>query len=384
MKNNLWIILFLLLPLSIVAQQKHKEAKSLNQNREVKIISLQPEAWTFKPQTVDFMEYKSRPAMKLLPGNDNVILKDFNFANGTIEYDMEPLVQGFTSCYFRWKDSKESECFYFRTWRAGDSQAIDAIQYSPIIGGVNLWDMLFHFQANADYKNNTWNHVKLVVSGKQMRAYVNDMAHPVLEVPRLEGNIDSGTLAFDGQVVISNLVVKNNVVEGLLPEAGIDPAINDPRYLRKWQVSAPVTTAKGIDFSDEYVPNAETKWEDIAAERRGLINLTRKFGKTEGRRIVWLKTTIHSDKAQNKILHFGFSDEVWVTINDKPLYIDKNLYNTPMAKQPDGRCSLENTFITVPLKEGENQLKIGVANFFYGWGIVARFDNLDGVKLESN
>jgi len=169
-----------------------------------------------------------------------------------------------------------------------------------------------------------------------------------------------------------------------LPEAGIDPNINDPRYLRKWKVSAPVTMAKGIDFSDEYVPNVETKWEDIAAERRGLINLTRKFGNTEGRRIVWLKTTIHSDKAQNKVLRFGFSDEVWMTINDKPLHMDKNLYNTPMAKQPDGRCSLENTLISVPLQEGENQLKIGVANFFYGWGIVARFDNLDGLRLENN
>jgi hypothetical protein len=56
----------------------------------------------------------------------------------------------------------------------------------------------------------------------------------------LEGNISSGTLAFDGQVIISNLQVKHNSVEGLAPEAGIDPVASDPRYLRKWQVCEPI------------------------------------------------------------------------------------------------------------------------------------------------
>jgi hypothetical protein len=375
-----YVILFMSICAS--AQKTTKQGASLSRVNKVTYISLKAENWEFKPQTVDFSEYKSRPVMKLLTSSDPVILKDLNFTDGTIEYDMEPLDPRFTSFYFRWKDSKESESFYFRTGRAGNPQAIDAIQYAPFIDGVNLWDMLFHYQTNADFKKDEWNHVKLVISGKQMRAYVNDTLHAALEVPMLEGNVTTGTLAFDGKVIISNLKVKHNSVEGLVPEAGIDPLSSDPRYLRKWMVSAPLETAKGIDFSDDYVPNAATKWEDITAERRGLINLTRKFGKTEGRRIVWLKTTIHSDRMQDKMLRFGFSDEVWVIINNNPLYIDKNLYNTPMAKQPDGRCSIENTSFRVPLKEGDNQLIVGVSNNFYGWGIVARLDNLDGLKIE--
>jgi len=372
------IILLLALACNTTFAQKQKnQVKELAQNNVV----LNADNWEFKTQTVEFLEYKARPAMKILTSSDQVILKDFKFSNGTIEYDMEPLDPRFTSCYFRWEDSKECECFYFRTGCADKPQAIDAVQYAPYIDGVNLWDLMFQYQTNADFKRNEWNHVKLVVSGKQMRAYVNDMNAPVLEVPMLEGNSTTGTLAFDGQAIISNLVVKADV-EGLSPAPGIDPTISDPRYIRKWKVSQPIATEKGIDFREEYRSNTETVWEDITAERRGLINLNRKFGKTEGRRIVWLKTTIYSDKVQDKVLNFGFSDEVWVTINNSPLYIDKNLYNTPMAKQPDGRLSIENSFITIPLKEGENQLMIGVANFFYGWGIVARFNNLKGIKLE--
>ena len=52
-------------------------------------------------------------------------------------------------------------------------------------------------------------------------------------------------------------------------------------------------------------------------------------------------------------------------------------------KQPGGRCSIENTSFSIPLKKGENELLIGVGNFFYGWGIVARFDNLVDLTLKN-
>ena len=375
MKNiytHLSVIVFLLLSTGI---------NTIAQKGKTETIPLKADNWEFKPGTVEFLKYDSKPAMKLLSGDDIVVLKDYSFTDGTIEYDMEPLVKGFTSFYFRWKDPGESEIFYFRTWAAGDLQAMNAVQYAPTIKGVNLWDLMFHFQANATYKNNEWNHVKLVVSGKQMRAYVNDMSIPVLEVPMLEGITSSGTLAFDGQVAIANLVVKPGETEGLSPEPGIDPVANDTRYLRKWQVSDPIITENDIDFRNAYYPGDSANWQEIAAERRGLINLTRKFGQINGRRIAWLKTTVHSDKEQNMTLRFGFSDEVWMLINKKPLYLDKNLYNTPMEKRPGGRCTIDNASITVPLKEGDNELLVGVSNFFYGWGIVARFDDLNGIKI---
>ena len=193
-----------------LAQKKKTPAKEPS----VINIPLKAENWAFTPEKVSFADYKGAPSMKILAGAGLVVLKDFDFRDGTIEFDHEPIHPSFASFYFHYKDQKENECFYFRTARAGFPQAGDAIQYAPFIDGVNLWDMLFHYQANADFKKGAWNHVRLVISGKQMRVYVNETINskPSLVVPRLEGNTLSGTLAFEGVSVISNLVVKPGIV----------------------------------------------------------------------------------------------------------------------------------------------------------------------------
>ena len=81
-------------------------------------------------------------------------------------------------------------------------------------------------------------------------------------------------------------------------------------------------------------------------------------------------------------IDLGFSDEVWVFINGAPLFIDKNYYGTPGMKEPKGRCAIENSSFALPLKEGGNELLIGVSNFFFGWGIIARLDKTDGLKFD--
>ncbi len=346
-------------------------------------VAMSANEWTFQPQMVDFLEYKSTSAMKILPGAPPVTLRGLDFSSGTIEFNFEPLDPRFVTFYFRWQNAGESECFYFRTARAGDSWAADAVQYAPLLKGINIWDLLGHFQANADVRKEAWDHVKLVVSGAQMRAYVNGTARPTLVVPRLEGDVTHGTIAFEGASIVANLVIKANAVEGLSPVAGVDVTDNDPRYLRQWRITPAVTIPAGIDFSYDLIPKADAAWSPVVAERRGLMNLSRRFGKADGRRIAWLKTTINSRSAQARKLALGFSDEVWVLINGKLLYVDKNWYMHPIRKEPEGRCSIENASFEVPLTAGANELLVGVANDFYGWGLVARLDSTEGISLES-
>jgi hypothetical protein len=123
---------------------------------------------------------------------------------------------------------------------------------------------------------------------------------------------------------------------------------------------------------------------------RNLINLTRLFGgnlprRYDGalpRRIVWLKTTLRADREWNYKLHLGFTNDVWVFINGRYLYLDKNYYDEPTMKTPRGRVSIENCSFNLPLKAGDNESLIGVGNDFFGRGIVARLDDNLGVKMD--
>ncbi|HTI72660.1 MAG TPA: hypothetical protein VMF06_21980 [Candidatus Limnocylindria bacterium] len=344
-------------------------------------IEMTPEHWAFPPGKVEFVQYHGNDAMKISPGTSPVSLKEMVFTNGIIEFDVEPSQPDFVSFYFRRQNTDEGELVYLRTWNAGKPTAPDTLQYAPMVKSVNLWDLLGHFQAACDLRSNNWNHVKLVVSGAQLRVFVNDTAKPVLEVPQLEGDVTSGELAFQGAAYFANLRVIPGEVEGLSAAEGIDPTSNDPRYLRRWKVSKPMELPPGRELFRGELPRPDAAWEPIDAERRGLVNITRRFGKNEVRKAVWLKVNLRVAREQLRHLELGFSDEVWVFLNGGLAFVDKNLYLQPLRKPPNGRCSLENATVNLTLKAGDNELLMGVANDFYGWGIVARFDDLDGVEV---
>jgi hypothetical protein len=123
-------------------------------------------------------------------------------------------------------------------------------------------------------------------------------------------------------------------------------------------------------------------WEPIWAERRGMINLTRKFGMSKERRLVWMKVNITSKTEQKKKMAMGFSDDVWVFLNGRYLYVDKNTFAAPIMKEPAGRCSIENTSFIIPFKAGKNELMIALANDFYGWALIARLEDMAGITVE--
>lgn len=382
MKNLLSLISFLLLGLNITAQKAKKTTELPPKsplNAELN-IPLSPESWDFKPGGVEFSEYKGVPTIKIQTNDGYALLKDFIFFDGVIEFDLEPQDAGFGSFYFRSENEQETELVYLRG-RAGNPLAMDAIQYAPMVKGINLWDVLPHYQGPANIKKGEWNHFKLVVSGKQMLVFMND-SNPTLVVPRLEGNSTQGGLGFGGKVYISNLVIRPNETEGLSPKEGWDPTYNDSRYIRNWKMSQPSSLAKGRELFAEELPAKETEWQNITAERRGLINLTRIYGRSESRRVVWLKVNLKTIVEQKRKIDLGFSDEVWVFLNGRMTYVDKNLYLQGMRKKPDGRISTENCSFELNLKVGDNELLIGIANDFYGWGIIARMDTLEGITTE--
>ena len=86
------------------------------------------------------------------------------------------------------------------------------------------------------------------------------------------------------------------------------------------------------------------------------------------------------EEATERMLHLGISDEVYMFLNGTPLYVGRNPYFTPAMLAPAGRATPENAAVRLPLRAGENELLIGVTNYFFGWGIVGRLDDGAGLR----
>jgi hypothetical protein len=378
--SSLILVVTTIIVLSVVLQASAQKSRKTSQPPVELKVPLTADRWDGTSDGVAFVNHKNVPAMKLT-GKERVVLKDFTFADGTIEYDVEPLSEGFAGVYFRWASKDENEYLYLRTARAGNPVAMDAIQYAPYIKGVLLWDMYYWFQGPANIKKSDWNHIKMVISGAQMIVYVNDVNTTTLEIPKLEGNQQTGAIAFDGKCIVANVVIRTGATEGLPAREGFDPTHHDPRYIRTWQVSDPKELPSGKDLYNVDFPTNATGWQTVNSERRGMINLTRDFGASNLRRYVWLRAKINAKTTRKVNLSLGYSDDVWVYLNRGLAFIDKNDYRSAaMRKKPDGRLSIDNSKIELPLKEGENELLIGLANDFYGWGIIALLDDLDGLS----
>jgi hypothetical protein len=89
-----------------------------------------------------------------------------------------------------------------------------------------------------------------------------------------------------------------------------------------------------------------------------------------------------SDRKQTKRVNIGWTRELWVFVNGELVYSGKNLFDdVAERKTPDGRCSLENASFTLPLKPGDNEVAVAIANNFFGWGLMLRLADTDGVSL---
>lgn len=385
----------LVLGILCIASSSIAQAQSTKKDKDLE-FPFTEKYWSPVSDNVEFTTYKSTKAVKSTDDKSfNILLKDFEFATGTIEFDVELKGQGFPGITFHVdKDTVNAETFYLRYFGKPEPLRRTNMQYAAIVDKVNLWDLTDDYQAATQLYENGWNHVKLVISENQMRAYVNDMQNVALWVPALEGLTKTGWIGLSGNVIYANMVVTPNATEGVPATTGYDPNSNDSRYLRNWWVTEPVDFPFGKDLMkqifvspsvaiDTTLFDSTAVWQPIQADHRAMVNLTKKFGGPERgeRKLTWLKTTITSDKLQEKKLNFGFSDEVWIFINGQPLYVDKNYYGSPGMKEPRGRCTIENTTIDIPLQEGENEILIGLTNYFYGWGIIARWENNDGLSF---
>jgi hypothetical protein len=311
-------------------------------------------------------------------------LKGVTFSDGTIEFDVNTIGRGAPGIAFRQQDQDNFELLYLRP--DPNCPAFRAcVQYAPQTHGVLLWDLFPQYQMRAPLRENGWNHIKMLVSGRRMNVLVNDAALPTLEVGRLEGDAMTGGLRLQGPGTFANMVITPGAVEGLSPEPARDPLEGDHGVLRNWRLSGYAALPMGKDAVYADMPGASQAWKPIGTERNGLVNLSRVYGRPlpeSTRAVAWLKTTITSDRKQTKTVDIGWTRELWVFVNGALVYADKNLFEVESARKfPDARCSLENGTFPLPLEAGDNEIAVAIANNFFGWGLMLRLADPEAVHL---
>ena len=346
-------------------------------------VSMSAEQWQTR-ENAEFLRQLGfyHGLMRLNSGD--ATLKDITFSDGTIEFDVNTIGRGAPGVAFRQQDENNFELLYLRPDPA--CPAFHAcVQYAPQTHGVLLWDLFPQYQTRAPLRENGWNHIKMVISGRRMNVFVNDAPSPTLEVGRMEGDATKGGLRLQGPATFANLIITPGAVEGLSSEPLADPSEQDSGLVRNWRLSTASALPDGKDPVYSEIPSASQEWKMVSTERNGLVNISRQYGRPvpqPNRAVAWLKTTITSDSKQSKKVNIGWTRDIWVFVNGKLVYADKNLFESEDARKiPDGRCSLDNGAFMLPLETGENEIAVALANNFFGWGMMMRLPDPGGVHL---
>lgn len=350
---------------------------------EPRAIAMTPDRWQAK-ENAEFLRDLGFYHGLLRLNSGAAVLKDLSFTDGTIEFDVNTIGRGMPGIAFRRQDQDNFELLYLRP--DPSCPAFHAcLQYTPRTHGVTLWDLFPQYQTRAPLRENGWNHIKMVVSGRRMNVFVNDAVSPTLMVGRLEGDALQGGLQLQGPATFANLVITPGAAEGLSPEPALDPSESDLALVRNWHLSAFSSLPAGKDPIYPDMPAASPEWKTISTERNGLLNISRVYGlpvHAPDRALAWMKTTIRSDSRQMKKVNIGWTRDLWLFVNGKLVYTGQNLFENEAARKfPDARCSLDNAAFPLPLEAGDNEVAVAIADNFFGWGLMLRLADLEGVHL---
>jgi len=329
-------------------------------------------------------ENLGRQALHLTKGFGYV--RGLDLQNGTIDADVAFDPNGaYIGLAFRVQAEDAYEMFFLRNGLSGKTQAL---QYTPGFFGANHWQIynVPTYAGPGKFPSDQWFHIRVTVAGVQARLFLNNATEPSLVVPDLKQGYSSGSIGFWGQQgggYISNLTYTPDNATYHVPHH--DDYL--PGTLTDWELSEIFDAAEKDPESYPDVRNL--KWEKVKAENPGMVVIGRyrrdpnilppddapgspkPVHRTPGEKLVFARTTIHSGAPVLRKMNLGYSDEVVVFLNGRRIYAGSNAYG---SREPGflGLLNPDNEAIYLPLKKGDNDLVLAVAEFFGGWGLMCR------------
>jgi hypothetical protein len=242
-----------------------------------------------------------------------------------------------------------------------------------------------------DIPKDVWFHVRLLVTGAQAQFFVGDMTAPSLVINDLKSGFRTGFVGFSG-VHVSNVEIRR------MPPATWQRRLPSmPKgAVTKWSLSSSMNALA----RDLQRPLSETEvkamaWQDVEAEPPGFLTInrhrkapdpvptfatdfSRRLEPQPGMQVVYARTTIISDFDQLRKLNIGYSDDVSLFLNGTILYRGRSAQR---FRDPGflGIVNADNDAVYLPLKKGRNELVLAVSELTGGWGIICRFDDMNGI-----
>lgn len=305
------------------------------------------------------------------------------FQSGTIDVDIAADDKSrFFGIAFHVQSDDDYEVIFFRP---GSSDTDQAIQYTPGLRGANVWQLYTGpgYTATAHIPRNQWIHARIVVSGLVAKLFLNNASEPSLVIPDLKLGQVKGSVGFWGHLgggYYSNLsITHDGATYGSAVQQHFETgAVTD------WELSEAFDRA--LKNPDVYPDVRNIKWEKVDAENPGMVVINRFRrspnidtperqdrirGIVTGAQVVFARTMIHSDRNQTRRMNLGYSDDVVVYLNGKPIYTGNNELG---FRQPSflGLLDTNSDAVYLPLKKGDNELILAVTEFFGGWGFMCK------------
>lgn len=363
-------------------------AASVTASSTAAVVDFDSGQWQIKDANGRIETHLGRKSLYLKSGF--AFLKDVTFEDGVIEADIAaPNLRSFVGIVFRFENTDDHEIVYFRPHKSGLD---DAVQYAPSFNGSAAWQLYSGkgFTTAADFPRQQWVHVRIEVSGLGGKVYLNNADKPVLVITDLKRGHSRGSVGLWGGANgghFSNFTYK---AEPAAEKREIKPPPMAAGILTKWELSEAFDVAKR---DPEAMPSpAEIKamkWQPVGVEPPGMVVIDRyrrspsivrffadpseRTGRREGRKVVFARTTVHSDRDRVRKMSIGYSDDVTVFLNSKPLFTGNSAFR---FRDPGflGIMDVENDAVYLPLKKGANDLVLAVSDYFGGWGFICRLE----------
>lgn len=339
---------------------------------QLETIDLDPELWDVK--TGGFVEHLGRPALL-----GNAFLKDLEIENGVLEVDFALAGdRAYPGIAFRMQSESDYERVYLRPHRAGLYP--DAVQYAPVFHHGAPWQ-LYHGEgctAGSVFPRDRWFTVRIEFAGSQARVFIDDEQAPTLEVTRLAHAPHGGGIGLigmvgppAGQVYFSNVRFQADDTLVFDPPP---PITLEAGHLLDWEISQPfpaAAIARGQypDFGTIF----SAGWRPIETEETGLVNISRVVARSgRGSDGILARTVVSSPARQRVQLEFGYSDEVTIFHNSRPVFSGNSAYQS-RDRSFTGVVGL-NDAVYLELDAGLNEILLVLSETYGGWGFTARTD----------